>query len=340
MKTIRRRWLFALLILLLVGCTTGAPEAAEQPPTAEVPPATAEAPAQPTEVQAEPVTAEPAVMEAHYSVLVSESTQISGEFDVTLLNAQSGEQQHFLTLPDVNWQHYHPAEYHGDNLYIIRRIGYDQNAAEPDPNWTDELWRYSADGVGVNLYSAKGLDFRVAPGEAFIAVEGSDNIIGSKVTFLDEQGNPLKEFLPPQLAAGNEDMSAGLMDWSSDGSVFWTRTGGPGPTPLYLDRITVPGWQLTVYGLLGTPIRAEFDLNTDTGWLVFSDYPVFFAQMMAEEFEASGEAVTLYTYALDTQDLHSVAVSKAKKFEPVWLDGATIEYNDPSGEGRLSYSLP
>ena len=331
----RKQWLFALLILLLAGCATGAPPAQEAPAAEEA--ATAAPPA--GEAQPEPAVAEPEALEAQYTVLVDESTQVSGEFDVTLQNDLTGELQLFLTLPDVNWQHYHPAEYHAGNLYIIRRIGYDENAAEPDPNWTDELWRYTADGSGVKLYNLKGLDFRVSPGEAYIALEGSDNIIGSKVVVLDGQGNALKEFLPPQLAAGNQEMGIGLMDWSSDGGVLWTRSG-IGPAPQYLGRISVPAWQLTVYDLMGVPLRSEFDLNPDTGLLVCSDYPAFFAQPMAEEFEASGEAVTLFTYALDAQDLHSVAVSKAKKFDPIWLDGTTIEYNDPNGEGRLSYSLP
>ena len=338
MKMNNHRWLFVLLILFLAGCTTSTP-AAQEAPAAEALPTAAEAPAQPAEIQAEPTAVEPAQTEANYTVVISESTQKSGEFDVTLQNSQTGEQQPFLTLPDVNWQHYHPAEYHAGSLYVIRRIGYDQNAAEPDPNWTDELWRYAADGSGVNLYAVKGLDFRVSSGEAYIAVEGSDNIIGEKVVVLDEQGNLLNEFLSPQLSAGNEEMMPGLMEWSSDGSVFWTRSGR-GPVPQFLGRISVPGWQLTVYDLMGVPIRAEMDLNPDSGMLVFSDHPVFFAQFEQENFEASGEAVTLYTYSLDTQNLHSVAVSQAKKFDPRWLDDLTIEYNDPNGEGRLSYSLP
>ena len=190
-----------------------------------------------------------------------------------------------------------------------------------------------ADGSGVNLYAVKGLDFRVAPGEAHIAVAGSDNVV-----ILDAQGNFQSEYLGPQLSAGNVEMMPGLMEWSSDGSVLWTRAGH-GPVPQFLDRISVPGWQLTVYDLMGVPIRAEMDLNPDTGMLVFSDFPVFFAQPMYEEFVATGDPVTLYTYSLDSKNLHSVAVSKAKEFDPVWLDASTIEYNDPDGEGRLTYSL-
>jgi hypothetical protein len=89
--------------------------------------------------------------------------------------------------------------------------------------------------------------------------------------------------------------------------------------------------------LAGVPIgRAENELNPNTGKVVFSDLRMFFAADQYNEFKASGEAVTLYVYDLETKSLQQIAVSKAEEFEPLWLDDTTIEYNDPVGDGRTT----
>jgi hypothetical protein len=82
--------------------------------------------------------------------------------------------------------------------------------------------------------------------------------------------------------------------------------------------------------------RAENELNPNTGKVVFSDLPMFFAVDQQDEFIASGEAVNLYVYDLVSQNLQEIAVSQAKEFDPLWLDDTTIEYNDPVGESRIT----
>jgi hypothetical protein len=130
-------------------------------------------------------------------------------------------------------------------------------------------------------------------------------------------------------------LMVGLLDWSDDSRVLWIETDGPAIASF--SSLASPSWQVTMFDLTGVSIgRAENELNPNTGKVVFSDLPMFFAVDQQDEFKASGKAVTLYVYDLASQNLQEIAVSTAKEFDPLWLDDTTIEYNDPAGEGRIT----
>jgi hypothetical protein len=259
----------------------------------------------------------------------------AGQTDVYIQHVETKAMELFATIPDVRVEHYHSSEYHNGNLYIIRRTG----DIETD-SWMDELWKYDELRAGVMLYGIKGLDFRVSPDEAYVAISGGDEIVGEKLVILDHQGGVLQEYTAAQVLTGPTDMPmmVGLLDWSDDSSTLWIETGGP--VIASFSRLSAPSWQVDMFDLAGVPIgRAENELNPNTGKVVFSDMPMFFAADQHDEFIASGEAVTLYVYDLASQNLQEVAVSEAKAFEPMWLDDKTIEYNDPLGEGRLTATV-
>jgi hypothetical protein len=181
------------------------------------------------------------------------------------------------------------------------------------------------------------MDFRVSPDESYVAVSGGDETVGEKLVLLDKQGSVLQEFSADQVLAGPEDMPlmVGLLDWSDDSRVLWVETDGP--VIASFGSLVSPSWQVTMFDLTGVPIgRAENELNPNTGKVVFSDLPMFFAVDQQDEFIASGEAVNLYVYDLVSQNLQEIAVSQAKEFDPLWLDDTTIEYNDPVGESRIT----
>jgi LysM repeat protein len=259
----------------------------------------------------------------------------SSKTDIYVRNVETGERELFVTLPDVCAKHYHPCEYHDRNLYVIRRIGYD---GYPDDTWTDELWRYDADGAGVKLYSTQGLDFRVAPDEKHIAIR-RENLI-----FIDALGNPLQEFTVEQLSS-HEDKSreypsvhAALLKWSDDSTTFWgALQSGPRPTTMY--SIRVPSWELKAYDLSEPRIPWEYDLNANTGEIVYSDYPQVYDEFRLEEFQKSQRTVTLSVYDLSSQDVQIIATSVAKEFNPRWVDDEAIEYDHPDGEDRIVYTI-
>lgn len=271
-------------------------------------------------------TVEQPVDDVQYEIVYMDNPDVTMT-DVYLQNIETKAMEFFATIPGVNKNHYHSSEYHNGNVYIIRRTG-DVNT----DSWQDELWRYDQLRAGTMLYAIKGLDFRVSSDEVYIAVDG-----GEKLVILDAQGNPLREYLAAQVLTGPEDlpMIIGLLDWSDDSSTLWLETAGP--MVACFTKVAVPSWQVDIYDLAGVPIgRAEYELNPNAGKVVFSDLPMFFAADQYDEFKTSGEAVTLYVYNPETKSLQQIAVSKAEEFEPLWLDGSTIEYNDPVGEGRIT----
>jgi hypothetical protein len=271
---------------------------------------------------------------AQYEIVYMENPE-ADQTDVYIQNVETKTMELFATIPDVRVQHYHSSEYHNGHLYIIRRMG----DIETD-SWRDELWKYDELRAGAMLYTIKGLDFRVSPDEAYVAISGGDETGGEKLVILDRQGGVLQEYTADQVLTGPADMPlmVGLLDWSDDSSTLWIETSGP--VIASYSRLSAPSWQVDTFDLAEVPIGgAENELNPNTGKVVFSNLPMFFAVDQHEEFVESGEAVTLYVYDLASQNLQEISVSKAEEFEPMWLDDATIEYNDPAGEGRITATV-
>jgi len=215
--------------------------------------------------------------------------------DIRVRCFQTGGKALHITVPDVYREHYHNAEYHNGHLYVIRRLGYD---GYPDEDWTDELWRYDSQGRGTRLYSEQGLDFRVAPSEAYIAVrQGQD-----KVTFLDSAGNPQPVFALGQLSRQDPARppsapATGLLKWSDDRVAFWGVVNyGPGAEEFFW--IEPASWQVTICDVSRLRINWEYDLNANTGYVAYSDYPAMFGA--------------------------ETASSKAPPYGGFWLEGGPI----------------
>jgi len=272
--------------------------------------------------------------------------QDSSKTDVCVENLATGEEVLRVTLSDIHISHYHNSEYHNGNLYIIRRIGYVPEQWDSE-EWTDELWGYNADGEGMKLYSAQGLDFRVAPDERHIALRISDlKCTWDKLIFLDSSGNSVREFAADQFI-GHPDKEAYaplpthlfLLEWSDDSSEFWGHVSA-GPMPITFYKIKVDLWQITTYEVSKLNIPCEYDLNVNAGKLVYSDCPQIYDVYGREEFEKSQHQVTLFVYDFSNRSTQTIATAVAKCFNPKWLDDSTIEYNNPDGDDRIVYTMP
>ena len=159
----------------------------------------------------------------NYSVVVKENPADKTKTDIFLKDPKTGQETFYITLSDIYRNHYHNAEYHNGNLYIIHRTGGD-TGYQTNPNWTDELWRYNQQKQWVKLFSNRGLDFRVSDDEKFIAIvyylrSGENNAVGKNLTFVSNNGAVLKTFSLSQL--GLEDFSP--IKWST--SNFWVGSG-------------------------------------------------------------------------------------------------------------------
>jgi hypothetical protein len=278
-------------------------------------------------------------VEDKFEVILQPDAQDDMRTDVFIRNVATGEQSFFLNLEDVYRQQYHPAEYQNGHLYIILRKG---DPFAQDAVWSDELWQYDSQGNGIQLYSAKGLDFRVAPAESIIAIQydisGENPNEGISLVFVNTHGDVVHELqveAPDQLVA----YASSPNSWSDDGLTYWGSLDA-GPTPHYFYVVNTASWQFSTYPVSQLHLGHDYALNPNTGRLVYSDYPVFFIVEALQEFQDSGKAVTLGLFDLNSQNVQIIATSAAKAFQPEWLDERTVEYNDPGSAERIVYILP
>jgi len=264
--------------------------------------------------------------------VVTKSNPSNGQLtDVYIKNSSTRAETLFITLADVNSGSYHVGEYHNGSLYIIRRKGDPQ----VDQNWSDQLWRYDQQGSGEMLFSSKGLDFRVSPdgSAAAVAYQTGDPSI-SRLAFIDKNAQVLREFDidPTGMYADNP------LQWSADGSLFWGALQfDTAPKTLY--QVSVSDWTVKKIDVSPLNIGGEFELNANTGQIVYSDYPAFFDTNSNQQFIDNATKVHLFLYDLNTQALQTIATATARHFSPQWLDNVTIAYDDPNGGARIDYRI-
>ena len=315
-----KRIMILVLVLFLVSCSGAPQEAGNQELIAEIVEKTLAA-------AEEPETCD-------CSLLIKPNPGNETLTDVYIVNNTTGEETFFTTLEDVAVNQY-PGEYHNGNVYIVKEIGYDPGTDDQD--WTNELWKYDANANGTKIFENKGISFRVSPDERYIAIrylpEGADMITGEKLAFFDSQGNLAQEFSSQQFRVEQARLS--LQEWSDDSSALWVSLHHVGPRPQAFVKINVDSWQPDIYIFSGFPVGSEYDLNANAAKLVYSDHPVFFDVTSAQEFADGINTVTLFVYDFNTQSEQVIATSVSKLFNPRWIDDHTIEYDNPSGDGKI-----
>jgi len=272
--------------------------------------------------------------EPFYTTVTKPNQQDKSKTDIYIKNSKTGEETLFITLSDVNTEHFHNSEYHKGNLYVVRRIGYD---GYPDNDWADELWKYDSSKNGLKLFSLKGLQFLVAPDEKLIAIADST----SKLVLIDEKGTNIKEYVISQLStvqADPREPAIGLNEWTTDSKNLWGNLF-LGPIAQEFFQINTGVWNVSKYDVSSLSFGDEKALNSNIGKVAYSDFPALFDVDSANEFKASKKKVTLYIYDFNTKSNKVINTSIVKQFNPKWIDNNTLEYNDPNSEGRLTYSV-
>ena len=110
-------------------------------------------------------------------------------------------------------------------------------------------------------------------------------------------------------------------------------------TPKIIYQINVSDWSVKKFFVEPLNIGGEFELNPNTGQIVYSDYPDFFETGLRQQFIDSATKVHLFLYDLNTQNLQTIATSIARPFSPKWLDNARFAYDDPNGGARIEYTV-
>ncbi len=264
-----------------------------------------------------------------YEITITSQPEKEIAADIRVVNLEDGQEMLFLTLENVDENHYHAAEYHAGTLYIIRQWGGDEEG------WMQELWKYDTKGLGENIYTSDSIDFRVAPDQSLIAVveHGSGGIGEDQLIFLDPGGNQVKTFSPE---LGNLYLDLGK--WSRDSGVFWG-TYQATYRPLYFYQVEIDTWQYTPYELTALSLEHEYALNPNTGQLLYSDFPVFFEVTGYQRFLIQQDPVTLYLYDFSDQSQKSISIIISKSFNPKWINDEVIEYQDPNALGRIRHDL-
>lgn len=246
-------------------------------------------------------------------------------FDIFIRDEKSGKETFLMRLDKVCARHYHFAEYHNGNLYIIREFGYDPQTMKYSEDYIRELWKYDKGGAGKKLFSAKGIDFRVDPNEKFVAIES-----GNILRIIDLNTNEVKLEVPvrtlthPDLSG---EFAIGLEYWSGDGKSFWGKLAFTA-YPKQFFKVDTVNWKIIKYNVSSLNLNiGETALNPNLEKIVYSDAPVVFDVDSAEEFKQSQQMVTLYLYDLNSERKEIIDTSTAEWFSPRWLDNETIEYS-------------
>ncbi len=250
--------------------------------------------------------------------------------EVFLSDITSHAEKKLFTLSDVYHVHYHPAEFVNGNIYIVKRPR-GPEASLNSASWTDELWEYSQAGNGKKIYSEPGLDFRVSAEAQRIAIFAS--IPDQKLTIADLEGERKKEFLRKDIPDFPEGAVLSPLMWH--GQVVWFgATEGLSLIRLFsLDAIS---GSMTSYDLSGLgATREDSALDPASRLFVYSDY-----RPRLDTGDPTRQMATLFVYDLaKRKKISLISASVTRAFEPKWIDGTMVEYNDPSGTGRVQMRL-
>ena len=239
----------------------------------------------------------------------------------------------FATIENVYLEHYHPAELKGESLFVIRRVP-DHSS---EHGIMDELWRYSITGKSERLYTQLGLDFRASPTGDLLAISEP-----SKLAIIRPETGEERNLRWPELAGEFEDNLQSLSreydtpptvfleGWSQNGTTFWGTLGWTG-SPTIFFRINPVTGAVKAYDASALEKSGEFVLHPTTGRVAYSTYPLMFDVDSQSVFESTGEEVELRMLDLLRNTDTLIAQSKARSFHPLWIDGSTIEYDDPAG---------
>lgn len=253
--------------------------------------------------------------------------------DIYVNNVKKDQSQLFITLPDVEAQHYHPAEFHKGSVYVIRRKY--PFSGFPD-QWKDELWKYTSMKQGDCIYSSKGMDFRVSPQERNIAL-----VSDTTLYFIDAtDGSPITHFYPSALSnVHREDLQIQPLTWTTGGTFFWGSLYRTVNIFTFF-RIIAETWEVDFYNVDSLEINSsDYALNPESGMLVYSDFPAIFDADTYQQVKKSKMQVHLYIYDLESGESKLLATTYSKEFNPEWLSSRTIEINNPEGDGRIILSL-
>lgn len=222
-------------------------------------------------------------------------------------------------------QHYHFAEYHDPNLYVIKRYPVSTST------WDDELWMISKPD-SMMIEEGIGMDFRVNKKQTLVAFENGD------LSYLFIKNLQTDSFRKIKIVPDSLDFSlTGMIGWANNNTEFWGSVFQAGLT-YYFFKYDYNTNNISYYP---SPIGflAEYSLNPDLGLLLYSDFPFYVDVVSYQNFIKSGATVSLYLYEFNNDKKQTLLTNKTKEFDPEWICPDFYEYNAPDSEKRVKTKI-
>jgi len=209
---------------------------------------------------------------------------------------------------------YHNMEYFEDEIYAKYQW---INPNDVD-DWTDALWCFSPYKVGKLIAEGKGLDFRVSKNSDFIAIEVKGNI-----DFFDKEGEVVQTISSHMLNT-EEYTNVQLEEWNDTGDILWCSLKETYDTKAYI-AIDTNTWEVFKYNDRNFS-SDEYVLNPNTGWIVYSDYPVMLDTIATDDYYDSKRVTVLSLYNLKTKEELDIETYETNSYRPKWSSDNEVMY--------------
>lgn len=243
---------------------------------------------------------------------------------VEVVEAKTATLVYTIVLGDVYTEHCHPYEFHNGNLYVIHRTGGSSGYRDYPETWTDSLWRYDKDKNGVMIYSVRGLDFHVSPNEKHVAIVAEESLF-----ILNERGTKIRQFKAEDFHLEGLDTA-----YITDQFLFFP-DGGPGAPFELIIKMNLDDFTWSRHDLPGLSFDDDYSFNPFNEMVVGSDHPFFYEAEYYNSWVKDKPTVTLYLYDFRSKKKSVLATSRAKEFNPRWIDTNHVEFNDPHSSKRI-----
>ena len=252
-----------------------------------------------------------------YSVRVENSSK-----DIFIMDNQTNKEFKWGRVPNCYCSHYHFAEYHHPNLYVIRR--FDTSI----PDWKDELWVYSGINKGKLLFKKQGFDFHVNHKQTLLSSYNVDTLI-----VIDLVKNKTHKIRISDDKKNGMDYGIASMRWDSDKDIVWG----------VLSSISFGHYSFFSYEYSAGKLEKyrvpegcedDYDINPDLGLLLYSDYPFIVDAETGDDLIKSKTKIHLYVFDFKTNQQKLLMTSIAEMFNPKWITNGIIEYNSLSANKR------
>lgn len=216
--------------------------------------------------------------------------------------------------------------------YLINKDMVYMVARDNETNWPDILWRFDSKGNSKKIYEGEVYDFIVSEDNSSIAID-SDKLI-----LIDHNRSITKKLDKRDICMCEQDIYMNLVGWESKDDIVWVSNNKTWKVDEFI-QIDTKTWVISRFEN-SLPFQREYDLDVDTGWIVYSDYPITFDVDSEDKFIRSNKLVTLWVHNYFTHETIKIDSANINRFMPRWLGKGTGKLEYSIGDKTYTYELP